>query len=293
MVGVKPAFLATLADQAAVAAMNARLMTAARDKVALEERKRLSRELHDSVSPTLYGIGLGARTARNLLEHDPARAAEPVEYVLRLAEGGLAEMRALIFELRSESLETEGLVAALEKQVEDVRGRHGIAARTIAHQEPASPLEVKQALYRIAQEALQNSVKHAQARSVEVRLEVYEGEVRLAIEDDGVGFEPDRTFPGHLGLRSMRERALGVGGSLEVASSPGHGSRILVNVPPTPQAHTAMARHGTPPRRAASSEPAASPETGSSCVQPRPRTTSWEGFQPKPGRSAPTRGARS
>jgi PAS domain S-box-containing protein len=235
------AFLATLADQAAVVAMNARLMTAARDKVALEERQRLARELHDSVSQALYGIALGARTARDRLEHDPAAVAEPIDYVLQLAEAGMAEMRALIFELRPEALETEGLVAALNKQVDAVRARHGLAARTAAGEEPDSPLEVKQALYRIAQEALQNTVKHARARRVEVRLEAPAGEVRLAIEDDGVGFEPDRSFPGHLGLRSMRERALGVGGSMEVTSAPGGGTRILISVPLPPQARTRVA----------------------------------------------------
>jgi PAS domain S-box-containing protein len=235
------AFLATLADQAVLAAMNARLMTAAREKVALEERQRLSRELHDSVSQALYGIALGARTARDLAEHDPPRVVQPIDYVLHLAEVGMAEMRALIFELRPESLETEGLVAALDKQVQAVRARHGIAAQTATGEEPALALEIKQALYRIAQEALQNTVKHAQAQRVEVRLEVDDGGVRLAIADDGLGFEPEASFPGHLGLRSMRERALGVGGSLEIASAPGQGTRILVSVPLPPQAHTAMA----------------------------------------------------
>ena len=122
-----------------------------------------------------------------------------------------------------------------DQQVQAVQARHGIAARTIAHVEPVLPLEIKQALYRIAQEALQNTVKHAQAQCVEVRLEAQDGEMRLAIEDDGVGFESGGTFPGHLGLRSMRERATGVGGSFEIVSAPGDGTRILVSVPLPPQ----------------------------------------------------------
>jgi signal transduction histidine kinase len=99
-----------------VAVENGRLFSAAQGAAALQERQRLSRELHDSVSQALYGIALGSRTARTLLDRgDPSRAVEPVEYVLSLAEAGLSEMRALIFELRPEALEKEGLVSALEK----------------------------------------------------------------------------------------------------------------------------------------------------------------------------------
>ncbi|MGI8911997.1 MAG: PAS domain S-box protein, partial [Rubrobacteraceae bacterium] len=116
-------FLKAVADQTAVTVENAGLFAAAQGKAALEERQRLARELHDSVSQALYGIGLGARTARALLDREgpPERVAEWLEYVLSLAEGGLTEMRALIFELRPESLETEGLVAALEQHAAALR----------------------------------------------------------------------------------------------------------------------------------------------------------------------------
>jgi signal transduction histidine kinase len=224
-------FLATLADQAAIAAANAQLMAVAQEKVALEERQRLSRELHDSLSQALFGIQLGARQARDLVERDPAGASQRIDYVLKLAELGHAEMRALIFELRPESLEAEGLVPALHKQAEVLRIRHNIAARTVANGEPATPLEVKQALYRIVQEALQNTVKHARAGHVDIHLETRDGGVMLAVHDDGVGFDSERTFPGHLGMHTMRERALGIGGSLEVVSSLGEGTRIVVRVP--------------------------------------------------------------
>ena len=121
--------LIALADRAAVAISNAELYERAQQAASLEERQRLARELHDSVSQALYGIALGARTARTLLDRDPPAAVEPVDYVLSLAEVGLAEMRALIFELRPESLESEGLNAAIRKQVEAVQARHGIAGR--------------------------------------------------------------------------------------------------------------------------------------------------------------------
>ncbi len=228
-------FLAALADQAATAAANARLLAAAREKVALEERQRLARDLHDSVSQSLYGIQLGAKMARERLDGDPAGIAQPIDYVMRLAKASEAEMRALIFELRPESLESEGLVAALNRQIEAVRTEHGIVAPAIATAEPELPIEVKQALYRVAHEALWNTIKHAHAGRVDVRLEVHQDSVVLEIADDGVGFDPEGSFPGHLGLRSMRERATGAGGSLEVDSAGDHGTRVVVRVPSAPQ----------------------------------------------------------
>jgi len=207
------------------------LMAVTQEKAALEERQRLARELHDSLSQALFGIQLGARRARELVERDNAGAAQQIDYTLKLAEAGQAEMRALIFELRPESLEAEGLVLALERQVEVLRTRYNIAASAIADGEPLTPLEVKQALYRIVQEALQNTVKHARARHVDVHVEAGDGAVVLAVQDDGVGFDPRVTFPGHLGLHTMHERAQGIGGSLEVVSTPGQGTRIVVRVP--------------------------------------------------------------
>ncbi len=224
-------FLGAVADQTAVAVENARLFSDARGKAALEERQRLARELHDSVSQALYGIALGTKTARMLLDRDPARVAEPLDYVLSLSEAGLAEMRALIFELRPESLESEGLVAALEKQAAALRARHEIPVRAILCDEPAAASEVKEALYRIAQEALHNAVKHARAGKLELRVECAESWIFVEVSDDGVGFDPEGSFPGHLGLHSMRERAASLRGILEVQSAPGRGSVIRATVP--------------------------------------------------------------
>jgi PAS domain S-box-containing protein len=224
-------FLRAVADQAAVAVENARLFSEARGKAALEERQRLARELHDSVSQALYGIALGVETARELLPDDPERAAEPLDYATTLAQAGMTEMRALIFELRPESLEKEGLVAALEKQAAAVQARHGIRVEAELDREPEASLEVKEALYRVAQEALHNTVKHARAANVKLKLEELPEGFTLGIFDDGVGFDARSDFPGHLGLKSMRERATRLGGTLEVTSEPGHGVRILAQVP--------------------------------------------------------------
>jgi PAS domain S-box-containing protein len=225
------AFLSTIANHAAVAAENARLLVEAREKAALEERQRLARELHDSVSQALYGIALGARTARTLLERDPASAIEPLDYVLSLADAGLAEMRALIFELRPDSLKEEGLITAITKQVESVRARHGLAVDAQLPAEPNVPLELKEAIYRIAQEALTNTVRHARARRVGLRLTDGGKELVLEVADDGIGFHADGSFPGHLGLRSMRERALNLNGSFHVESIPAQGTTIRATIP--------------------------------------------------------------
>jgi signal transduction histidine kinase len=166
-----------------------------------------------------------------LLDRDPTKVAEPLEYVLSLAEAGLAEMRALIFELRPESLQTEGLVAALAKQADSLRARHRLDVRTDFCAEPDIPLEAKEALYRIAQEALHNIAKHARATTVELSLNSRNGELKLEISDDGVGFHPGGEFPGHLGLRSMRERAERLGGAFAVESAPGKGARLRIHLP--------------------------------------------------------------
>jgi signal transduction histidine kinase len=226
------ALATAVAGQAAVALENARLYEQGKDLAALEERQRLARELHDSVSQALYGITLGARTARTLLDRDPARAAEPLDYALSLAEAALAEMRTLIFELRPESLANEGLVVALEKLAAAARARHHIDVHMTLTGEPPIALEAKQAFYRIAQEALQNVVRHAHA--TEVTLTVGQGEADelvLDIRDNGVGFDPAESFPGHLGLNSMRERVMRLGGIFTLESMLDQGTHLRASIP--------------------------------------------------------------
>lgn len=197
---------------------------------ALEERQRLARELHDSVSQALYGIALGARTAQMQLENDPAKVSEPLDYILSLAEAGLSEMRALIFELRPESLQNEGLVAALTKQSDALRARYKIEVITHFDPEPEIPLEAKETLYRIAQEAMHNVAKHAHATRVELSLLNRDDALILEIRDNGKGFDPTQEFPGHLGLKTMPERADQIGGTFHLHSQPGVGTVISVSV---------------------------------------------------------------
>lgn len=208
-----------------------RLAEQAQQLAALEERTRLARELHDSVSQALYGIGLGAQTARRLLLEDPARVHEPVEYIFSLATAGLAEMRALIFELRPESLETEGLIVALAKQAASLQARHGIAVQTVLSDEPPLPLAAKESLYRVVREALHNVVKHAGASVVMLTVQVVEATLQVTVIDNGVGFDTTREFPGHLGLRSMQERMAQLGGTCAIRSTPGQGAHLTFSLP--------------------------------------------------------------
>jgi signal transduction histidine kinase len=212
-----------------------RLYQQAQELAALQERQRLARELHDSVSQALYGISLGAHTAREALEssdQDQERAS--LEYVIGLADAGLAEMRALIFELRPESLATEGLTAALMKQVAVLRARYHLTVEADLAEDGDLSLEQREALYRIAQEALHNIVKHAHASTVLLRLAYHHQEIILDIRDNGRGFDPRASFPGHLGLSSMQERAERLGGILIMESTPGQGTHIRVRVSPQP-----------------------------------------------------------
>ncbi|MFN8445445.1 MAG: histidine kinase [Caldilineaceae bacterium] len=198
---------------------------------ALEERQRLARDLHDSVSQALYGIALGARTALTQLQRDPTKVAEPLDYVLSLAEAGLSEMRALIFELRPESLQSEGLVAALKKQSDALQARHKLKLVTSFCTEPDVPLASKEMLYRVAQEAMHNVAKHANATQVNLSLRCDEQQLTLEIADNGKGFDPNGQFPGHLGLQSMRERVANLGGTLQIASQLGQGTTVTVDLP--------------------------------------------------------------
>ncbi len=225
----------TLADHAALAIENARLRSQAEEAAVMTERQRIARELHDSVSQALYGIGLGTRTARTLLERETVEASfrtkldRPLDYVLSLADAGLAEMRALIFELRPDALAEQGLAAALERQAKALQARHKIPVEIVCCPEPDLPLAVKEALYRVAQEALNNVVKHAQASQVWISLQG-EKSVTLTVRDDGRGFEPQQSYPGHLGLQTMRERLASVNGSLEIESEPGQGTVVQARV---------------------------------------------------------------
>jgi PAS domain S-box-containing protein len=228
---IEMAFLQSMAYHAASAAQYAQLLATSREKVALEERQRLARDLHDSVSQAVYGIALAARSAQELLAKDPALVQEPLEYLLRLSEAALAEMRALIFELRPEALDREGLTGALKHHTAALRARYGITVEESLVTEPVLSFESKQGLYRIAQEALHNAARHARAKRVVIELAQTNSDIRLEISDDGVGFDSRDSRSGHYGLNTMRERASELGGTLEIDSRMGAGTTIRAVIP--------------------------------------------------------------
>jgi PAS domain S-box-containing protein len=224
-------------EEAERARLRERERVASEARAALEERQRLARELHDSVSQALYGIGLGSQTVLAALheERNLDAAEDAAAYVHKLAEASIAEMRALIVELRPESLEQDGLAAALERQIASVQAGRALDVQVNLEAEPSISLDQKQALYRIAQEGIHNVLKHAHATSIQLSLREEDGHVQLEIADDGVGFDPAAGYPGHLGLTSMRERAAVAGAQLTIQSTPGQGSRLSVDLPTASQ----------------------------------------------------------
>jgi PAS domain S-box-containing protein len=230
------AFYNALADQAAVAVTNARLASQARQAAALLERTRLARELHDSVSQALFSMTMHARAAQLSMAKASVDKDGPlgrsVAELAELTRGALAEMRALIFELRPAALAEEGLVAALGKQAAALSAREDVAI-TVAGPEQRLELgaEVEEHLYRIVSEALHNVVKHAGANAATVSVTAQAGILRVTVSDDGAGFDPDAEHAGHLGLSTMTERAEAIGADLTVTSAPGTGTMVAVSLP--------------------------------------------------------------
>ncbi|MFL5755770.1 MAG: PAS domain S-box protein, partial [Chloroflexota bacterium] len=196
-----------------------------------EERSHLARELHDSVTQALFSMTLLSRSIELLLQRDPAQVPEKLASLRDLQRDALAEMRALIFELRPGNVEEQGLITALRTHAAALAGRIGLPVIVEADLPERPPIDVEEALYRIAQEALHNIVKHAGARQVRVEVgRVAEG-VRLRVTDDGRGFDPTKVPDGHLGLAGMRARAEKLGGHLDVRSTVGSGTAVEVVVP--------------------------------------------------------------
>ena len=223
-----------LAAHAAVAIENARLLERSRELSIVEERNRLARELHDSVSQKLFGLVLGAESAGTLLDRDPHAAAEELARLGELAREALGELRELIFELRPPSLEDEGLAATLRKQVDMLERVHGRAIELrIAGAANCAP-EAEGEVLRVAQEALNNALRHAEAERIELRIQSgSRGRLVVIVADDGIGFDPDDRGlrARRLGLTSMEERARALGGGLAVVSAPGEGTTVTLEVP--------------------------------------------------------------
>jgi PAS domain S-box-containing protein len=196
-----------------------------------EERAHLARELHDSVTQALFSMTLLTRTTEMLLDRDPTAVRDNLGTLRELQREALAEMRALIFELRPGNLEQDGLNRALKTHTAALSGRIGLPIVVTSELDERLPIEIEDVIYRIAQEALHNVVKHAGARQVRVELEGEPDRVVLRIVDDGRGFDPTDIPEGHLGLAGMRARADKIDGRLAISSRPGAGTTIELSVP--------------------------------------------------------------
>lgn len=222
------------ASQAALALQNAYLVTR-NHKLAVErERHRLARELHDTVTQSLYSIGMAAKTAlRQLAQPGHAEdAREPVEMISTLANEALAEMREQIHMLASTLWTNTSLAQAVSAYCRLLMERHNIVIKLEIDPDLAVPKEHRDSIYAIAKEAVWNVVKHAQATQVTLRLTTGEDRTILTIKDDGIGFDPAVSGQRHtLGLATMEERTMLVGGTFAISSSAGQGSLITVSIP--------------------------------------------------------------
>ena len=224
--------LASIGQQIGVAVENARLYEQAQQLAIMKERNRLARDLHDSVTQALYGIALYAEAAsRQLSWGQVSTTAEHLLDIRATAQESLREMRLLVFELRLPMLKNEGLAAAIQARLDAVEARVGMKTEFQVQGEHRLGSEVEEGLYRIAQEALNNALRHAQARNVSVRLGKDGHLATLEIVDDGIGFDPTAVKDGGgFGLRTMAERAARLDGTLTIESEPGHGTRVWAEV---------------------------------------------------------------
>jgi signal transduction histidine kinase len=199
----------------------------------MEERSRLARELHDSVTQSLYSLTLFAEVGRRAAEAgEPERVIDYLNRLGQVTQQALKEMRLLLYELRASTLEAEGLVGALQQRLDAVEKRAGIEGRLVIEEMVELPALVEEGLYRIAQEALNNALKHAAATLVTVRISANGERAELEVVDNGISFDPTNiSNTGGMGLTNMRERAEQLGGTLTIYSKPGQGTRVKVNVP--------------------------------------------------------------
>jgi PAS domain S-box-containing protein len=229
------AMAVTIARLAASLELPARRWSPPRPAASIE-RARLARELHDSVSQALFSMTMYARTAQLAMTRAGMDEDGPLSHAVTqladLAEGAMAEMRALIFELRPVALAEEGLVAALRTQAAALTAREGLAITVVG---PGGNLELgagtEENVYRIVLEALHNVVKHARASRADVRVTTQDRVMRVAVSDDGAGFDTDAEYIGHLGLSTMAGRARVIGAELTVTSTPGSGTTVALVLP--------------------------------------------------------------
>lgn len=220
----------TFGSQAALTIENVRLFNEAKNKVAQEERLRMARNLHDSVIQALYGITLYTEASLRLLSiGDQETTSSYLSEIQKTAMETLQEMRLLVFELRPPILEREGIISALQARLDAVENRTRTVTSLLIDGDINLPVQIEEVLYRTAQEALNNILKHAHAHAVTMKLSQNERNVLLEISDDGVGFDLHAVCKKRgAGLQGIEERIALIGGELIVSSLPGAGTSIKV-----------------------------------------------------------------
>ena len=225
----------SVANQAAITMVNTELNQQAQALAVLEERQRLAHNLHDAINQSLFSAGLIAEVLPRLWDRDQQEARRSLEDLRRLTRGAMAEMRALLAELRPSTLTDAELGDLLRLLGNAFTGRTNIPATITVLGQGVLPAGVQVAIYRVCQEALNNVAKHAAASRVEIDLKHEEEAIELNIRDDGRGFDPERTPSGHYGLSMMHERAEGAGVRLSITSRPGQGTELTIRwAPPAP-----------------------------------------------------------
>ncbi len=227
------ALLASIADQVGVAIENGKLHAQAQQLAIFEERQRLGRDLHDSVTQSIYSVTLFAEAARRLARDGQlGQTQNYLEQLRETSQQALKELRLLVYELRPSMLESEGLIGALQQRLNTVEDRAGVRTELIVHGQIDLPKPIENELYHITQEALNNALKHANATSVIVELFSKAKGVTMEIRDDGIGFNPKliREIKG-VGLNSMQERTEKLGGRFFIESLPGKGTKIKIEIP--------------------------------------------------------------
>jgi signal transduction histidine kinase len=217
---------------------NERLYKQSKAMIAAEERNRLARDLHDSVTQVLFSASLVAEVLPRIWKRDPETAQRSLEELQRLTRGALAEMRTLLLELRPASVVKSPLGELLAQLTEAITSRGGLQFQLFFEQTPVLPEDVHLGFYRIAQEGLNNVVKHAKASLVTVSLiatpdlsdkaKEWRGEVKLMIRDNGVGFADQAESSGHMGLNIIRERARSINADIIINSQPGSGTELIL-----------------------------------------------------------------
>lgn len=226
--------LSIFADQAAMALENARLHKKAKELVIVEERNRIARDLHDSVSQSLFSVVLNAEACIRMLEgNNVGKALETMTKLQSIAQETSSEIKNLIFELRPTALNEKGLISALSSHIEVFSKRNGLPVNFSYQNVRRLPENLELSLYRVAQEAMTNVVKHASAQRIDVSLCFESSEVLLTVTDDGQGFDSKQSFESRkkMGLATMQERIESNGGEFLVSSAAGYGTTVEAHIP--------------------------------------------------------------